>query len=169
MKEESIFRATFRVTPESCHALAKAKSSQHQCAVWLCNAVIALGVVILWVVGSRSAVWMTAVLALVVFNSLMSARLTAWRLYGSRNSSVDVTKLKFDSKGIHVHSRVEESLLRYDQITGLRRDGKYLMIYLKHHTPLVVSADEVEDGRADELEAFLMERTGEEVRSLHRR
>ena len=43
------------------------------------------------------------------------------------------------------------------------------MIYLKNHTPLVVSADEVEDGRADELEAFLMERTGEEVRSLHRR
>lgn len=166
--KKPLYKATFRVTRESCHALAKAKSSQYFRTVWVCNALIALGVAILWAIGSRHAWWLTVVLAALVFHSALGMRLSAWRMYASRNASVDVTRLSFMEEGVKVKSRVEESMIRYDQFTGLRRDGRYLMIYMRHHTPLVVCDDEVEGGKAAELAAFLTERTGMTPRAFRR-
>ena len=162
--KKPLFEASFRVTKESCRALAKAKSSQYFRTVWVCNALIALGVTILWVIGSFHARWLTEVLALLVLHSALGVRLAAWWMYASRNASVDVTRLSFLNEGVYVRSRVEESLIRYDHVTGLRRDGEYLMIYMRHHTPLVICDGEVADGKAAELEAFLSERTGQTVR-----
>ena len=166
--KKPLFEATFRVTRESCRALAKAKSSQYFRTVWVCNALIALGVTILWVIGSYHARWLTVVLAALVLHSALGMRLSAWRMYASRNASVDVTRLSFLDEGVYVKFRVEESLIRYDQFTGLRRDGKYLMIYMRHHTPLVVCDDEVAGGKAAELAEFLTERTGMALRAFHR-
>ena len=162
--KKPLFEASFRVTKESCRALAKAKSSQYFRTVWVCNALIALGVTILWVIGSFHARWLTVVLALLVLHSALGVRLAAWWMYASRNASVDVTRLSFLNEGVYVRSRVEESLIRYDHVTGLRRDGEYLMIYMRHHTPLVFRKSEVLGQRAEELKAFLKEKTGREFR-----
>lgn len=165
--KKPLFEANFRVTKESCHALAKAKSSQYFRTVWVCNALMALGVAILWAIGSFHARWLTVVLVLLVLHSALGVRVAAWWMYASRNASVEVTRLSFLEEGVYVRSRVEECLLSYDHVTGLRRDGEFLMIYMRHHTPLVVSDSEVAGGKAAELEAFLTGRTGQTVRFFH--
>ena len=72
--KKPLFEASFRVTKESCRALAKAKSSQYFRTVWVCNALIALGVTILWVIGSYHARWLTVVLAALVLHSALGLR-----------------------------------------------------------------------------------------------
>lgn len=163
-----LFEATFRVTRESCLALARARSNQYFRTVWLCNAVIALCVALLWAVGSSHAPWLTAVLAVLVLNALLGARLTAARMYASRHADATEMRLSFSAEGVRVHSAVEESLIRYPLITGLREDRCFLVLYMRHHTPLVVPKAEVGQGRSAELTAFLRERTGLEIRPLRR-
>ncbi|HIS84439.1 MAG TPA: YcxB family protein [Candidatus Faecivicinus avistercoris] len=166
--KKPLFKATFRVTRESCLALARARSNQYFRTVWACNAMIALCVGLLWAVRSSNALWLTVVLALLVMHSLLGVRLTAARMYASRHASVDETQLDFCEEGIRVRSAVEESLIRYPLITGLREDRKHLVLYMRHHTPLVVVKDEINGGGAAALAAFLRERTGLEIRPLHR-
>lgn len=168
MQRTPVFEATFRVTRENCRILARAKTGQHRRTIWLCNLLVALCVAILWVVRSANALWLTGVLAVLLLHSAIGARLTALRLYAARNASVDVTRLSFCEEGICVQSSVEETFIHYPLITELREDGRFLMLYMRHHTPLVVDRQEVAGDRGAELTEFLQERTGLEIRAYRR-
>lgn len=163
-----LFEATFRVTRESCLALARARSNQYFRTVWACNAAIALCVGLLWALGSPNAAWLTAALALLALHSLLGARLTAARMYASRRALANAERLRFCEEGIRVRSAAEDSLIRYPLVTGLREDGKYLVLYARHRAPLVVVKADVSGGRAEALAAMLRERTGCEIRPLSR-
>ena len=67
-----------------------------------------------------------------------------------------------------MQSPVEETFIHYPLITELREDGRFLMLYMRHHTPLVVDRQEVAGGRGAELTEFLQERTGLEIRAYRR-
>lgn len=167
MKEPQ-FKVTVRVTPESSRALAKARAGQHNGVIWLCNAVIALCTVCLAALRSVHAIWMAALLALLLMHVFLRVPLTAWWLYSTRNEAVDKIHLSFDDEGIRVYTRVETSMIRYEAITGLREDRKYLMITIRQHTPLVVGKAEVPDGRAAALADFLKVKTGLDVRPFRK-
>jgi len=165
--KETRFEVNIRVTRESCRALARARSSQHIRVIWLCNTAIALGVLILWAVDSRDAVWLTVLLAVLVLHTVLRPYLTALRLYASRNAAVDVIRLSFSDEGIAVFSNVEESMLRYSMVTGLKEDSAYIIIFMRHHTPLVICKAELED-KVEGLKEYLKEQTGLEIRAMHK-
>ena len=165
---EPLFEVTVRVTPETCHALAKARAGQHSKVIWLCNVVIALCSAILWVIRSPHALWMTVLLAVLLLHTLLRVRLTAWWLYSARNESVDAIHMVFDEKGIRLRSRVEKTNIRYEMVTGLWEDARHLMITMRHHTPLVVDKNQLADARAKELAKLLENKTGLETRHFRR-
>lgn len=165
---EPLFDVTVKVTPETCCALAKARAGQHNRVIWLCNAVIALCLCCLWAVHSPHVVWVSILLALLLLHTLFRVRLTAMLLYLARNHMVDQIRMTFTEQGIRVRTKVEKSLLRYDVVTGLREDRRYLMIMLQHHTPLVVAKSELPDGRAEALAEYLKEKTGMEIRPFRK-
>lgn len=165
---EPLFDVTVKVTPETCHALAKARAGQHNRIIWLCNAVIALCLCCLWAVRSHHVVWVSILLVLLLLHALLRVRLAAVWMYLARNQTVDQIRMTFSDKGIRVQSRVEKSKLRYDAVTGLREDRRFLMITLQHHTPLVVAKAELPDGRAEALAEYLKEKTGMEIRPFRK-
>ena len=161
-----LFEATVRITPESCRALAKARAGQHIGVIWACNAVVALGAALLWAVNSPSAWWLTALLVLMLLNVLLRQRVMAWRMYASRTPLVDGVRLGFMDDEIMLRSRVEESRFPYGKVTGLRENEAYVVIYLHHHTPLLLCKEEITGGYA-ELRKHLLAKTGLEIRSLN--
>ena len=48
---------------------------------------------------------------------------------------------------------------------GIKENSEYMVIYLQHHTPLVLCKAEI-DGGCDALRDFLQKQTGLELRSL---
>lgn len=165
---EPLFEVTVKVTPETCHALAKARAGQHSKIIWLCNAVIALCSVILWSIRSPHALWTTILLALLLLHAFLRVRLTAWWLYSTRNESVDAIHMVFEDKGIRLRSRVEKTIVRYEMVTGLWEDERHMMITMRHHTPLVVAKAQLNGGQAEGLAQFLEKKTGLEIRHFRR-
>lgn len=161
--EKPLFEATFRATREECLAIARARSGQHARTIWLLNLMVALCVAVLWAVRSRNAIWLTVVLAVLLLHSILNVRVLAARMYAARNASVDGTSLRFFEDRLETCSSVEEGVLRYSQITGLSRDGRYLIIYARHHTPLVVNLETM-GNRGEALAQFLTQKTGQELR-----
>lgn len=164
--EKPLFEVTSCVTRESCRAQARARAGQHNRIIWLVNVLMALSVAILWSVGSFHRFWMTALLALLVLQTLLRTRIDGWRMYSARNESAPEAILSFGEDDICVKSRVEESRIGYDSVTGLAQDSRYVIVLLRHHTPLVVRKEEVPGARAIELEHFLTRRTGMAFRTL---
>lgn len=164
--EQPLFEVTSRVTRESCRAQARARAGQHNHVVWLVNVMMALGVAVLWSIGSFHARWMTLLLVVLVAQTLLGVRLEGWRLYLGRNEAVPEVRQTFDAEGISVKTRVEESRIGYASVTGLFEDGRYVVVLLKHHTPLVLLKADVPDGRAAQLKQLLAERTGLAFRTL---
>ena len=160
-----LFEATVHITPESCRALARARASQHIGLIWACTAAVALGAALLWAIRSPSAWWLTALCVLLLLNVLLRPHFLAWRMYASRTPAVDNVWLGFRADGIALRSRVEESRFAYDRITGIRENDDYMVIYLHHHTPLILCKAEITGG-CDALRGFLQKQTGLEFRSL---
>ena len=133
--------------------------------IWACNAIVALGAALLWAVDSPSAGWLTALLVLMLLNVLLRQRVMAWRMYASRTPSVDGVRLGFMRNEIMLHSRVEESRFPYEKVTGIRENEAYMVLYLHHHTPLLLCKDDIAGGY-EGLRNHLLAKTGLEIRSL---
>lgn len=159
MKEPYIEVAS-RVTRESCRAQARAKVGRHNGFAWLICALMTIAVVLLWRIGSFHARWMTVLLAVFLAQTLLGVRLEGWRLYSGRNESVTEVQLTFDEEGVSVKTCVEETRIGYGSVTGLWEDDRYIVVLLKHHTPLVLLKADVPDGRAAKLQAMLSQKTG---------
>ena len=63
-------------------------------------------------------------------------------------------------------TRVEETRMDYGAVTGLFEDAGYLVVRMKHHTPLVVLKADVPGGQADALRDMLCRKTGQTVRRM---
>lgn len=164
--EQPLFEVTSRVTQESCRAQARAKAGQRTRVVWVVNVMMALGVAVLWSIGSFHAKWMTVLLIVLVAQTLLGVRIEGWRLYLGRNEAVPEVRLMFDAGGISVKTRVEESRIGYASVTGLFEDGRYVVVLLKHHTPLVLLKADVPNGQAAQLRQLLADQTGLAFRTL---
>lgn len=164
--QKPLFQATTRITKEGCRFRARARAGQHRHVVWACNAVVALCAAALWAVNSPNAVWVTAMLAALVLYGVFRSPAAGLLMYMARHESVDSIHLAFDEEGITVNTRVEKSLIRYERVTDICADARFIMINMRHHTPLVFARTDVDGGKADELAAFLAERTGREVWTL---
>lgn len=160
-----LFEATVHITPESCRALARARTGRHIGMIWACNAGVALGAVLLWTIQSPSAWWLTALLVLLLLNTLLRPHFLAWRMYASRTPAVDNVWLGFRESSIALRSKVEQSRFAYDRINGIKENNEYMVIYLQHHTPLLLCKAEITGG-CDALREFLKKQTGLEFRSL---
>ena len=53
-------------------------------------------------------------------------------------------------------------------LTGLWEDERYMMITMRHHTPLVVAKAQLNGGQAEGLAQFLEKKTGLEIRHFRR-
>ena len=163
---QPLFEVTSRVTRESCSAQARAKAGQHNRLIWLIILLMALCVAILWAIGSFHARWMTVVLGLLVLETLLRVRLDGWRMYMARNESVPEVRMLFDETGVGIRTRVEESRIGYDAVTGLFEDSRYVVVLVRHHTPLVLMKSDVSGGRAAQLQQLLTDKTGIVFRKL---
>lgn len=158
------FEVTTAVTRESCRAQATARLGHHLREILVVVAMLGLGTAILHAIHSDKTQLMAIALAVAAAYALFAIPLTAARLYASRNAAVDSIWLSFEEEGVSVSTKVEESWLEYGQVTQLWENSRYVMICVRHHTPLVFRKSEVLGQRAEELKAFLKEKTGREFR-----
>ena len=88
------------------------------------------------------------------------------RLYASRNAAVNSILIAFEENVMRVSTSVEETTMEYSRITGMEQNSEFIILYVKHHTPLVFRKEEVLHRRADQLCQFLENKTGKELRSF---
>lgn len=163
---QPLFEVVSHVTPESCMAQARARKGQHGKLIWVINLMTAVCVAVMWIIQFKGAIWMTVLLGILLLQALLQETLGGWRAYAARNESVREIRLAFSEAGIWVRTRVEESHFDYSAVTGLCENGKFLVVLMRHHTPLVMAKSEITGGTADELVDCLKERTGLSVRPL---
>lgn len=162
-----MFEVKTSVTREGCRAQAKASLAHHMKELCVALAVLALAVVILRAVHSARVELVATVLGLAVLYALTAVPLTAMRLYSSRNTAVDHILLVFYADEVRVNTSVEDTWLEYDQVKRLDESAKHIIIFARHHTPLVFRKDEVLGG-AEALKAFLEAKTGKSFRKVGR-
>ena len=163
---QPLFEVTSRVTRGSCCAQARAKAGRRHRMIWFAIILMALSVVVLWTVGSPHAWWTTVLLGVLLMESLLRVRLDGWRIYLSRNESVQEVRMAFSEKRIEVKTRVEKTKISYDSVQELFEDRRYLVILLRNHTPLVVLRADVPDDQSEQLQELLQTRTGLAFRKL---
>ena len=106
-------------------------------------------------------------LGILLMQMLLQSETLGWRLYSARNKEAHEVRLTFADGGIWVRTRVEETRMDYGAVTGLFEDAGYLVVRMKHHTPLVVLKADVPGGQADALRDMLCRKTGQTVRRMH--
>ena len=163
---QTLFEIVTHVTRDSCRAQARAHSGRRSRTAWICCAMIAAGVAVLWAVDAKFAVWPTVLLGILLVQMLLQSETLGWRLYSARNREAHEVRLTFADGGIWVRTRVEETRMDYGAVTGLFEDAGYLVVRMKHHTPLVVLKADVPGGQADALRDMLCRKTGQTVRRL---
>ena len=109
---------------------------------------------------------LTVLLGILLMQMLLQSETLGWRLYSARNKEAHEVRLTFADGGIWVRTRVEETRMDYGAVTGLFEDAGYLVVRMKHHTPLVVPKADVPGGQADALRDMLCRKTGQTVRRL---
>lgn len=161
-----MFEVTTGVTREGCRAQAKSRMRHHFREICILLAVLGLGTTVLFAIHSDKAKLVGAVFAAALFYGAVAVPATSMRLYASRNTAVDSVWLCFGEEDLFVSTNVEETYIEYSGITRLDENSKYMVLYVKHHTPLVFKKAEVADGRTEALKAFLEEKTGHAFRSF---
>ena len=164
---QTLFEIVTHVTRDSCRAQARAHSGRRSRTAWICCAMIAAGVAVLWAVDAKFAVWPTVLLGILLVQMLLQSETLGWRLYSARNREAHEVRLPFADGGIWVRTRVEETRLDYGAVTGIYEDPGYLVVRMKHHTPLVVPKADVPGGQAGALRDMLCRKTGHAVRRMH--
>jgi len=161
-----MFEVRTSVTREGCRAQARTTLSHHLKEIWVVLAGLALTAVILYAVRAPRAWVAAAAFCIAALYAYLAVPLTAMRLYSSRNPAVRSIVLKFGENGVRVRTSVEDTAMEYGRIRQMDECGKYIVIYVRHHTPLVFRRDEVPDMGADDLKAFLEGKTGKSFRQV---
>ncbi len=164
--EEKTFAVDTGVTRESCRALAAARLSHHVREIIVVLVGLALAAGILYAIRSPKADTLILILLLAALYALLAVPLTGMRLYNSRNAAVDSIWIAFEPDAFRVSTKVEESWFEYDQITRMEENSKYVILFLRHHTPLTFRKDQLAVGNAGALKAFLEEKTGRAFRNF---
>lgn len=155
-----MFEVHTEVTRAGCRAQARASMAHRVRGAMLMAIALALGTVILYAVGSAKAGYLAIVFGAVSAYALLATPLTAIRLYHSRNAAVNGICITFEDAQICVRTRVEERRMAYDQMIHLAEDSDYLILYVRQHAPIVFAKAEVVRRSAEDLKAFLEEKTG---------
>lgn len=164
--EDTFFEVCTSVTREGCRAQAAARLYHHVREIYVVLAGLALGAGILYAIRSPRAGLLVILLAAAAVYALLAVPLTAARLYASRNEAVNSILIAFGGEDFRVITSVEETRFEYARITRLEENSAYMILYLKHHTPLVFRKDEVLGGQAGALRAHLEGKTGGAFRSF---
>lgn len=160
------FEVATSVTRESCRAQALARRSHHVREIAVVLAGLALATVILLAIRSPKAEVLAILTAVAAAYALLAVPLTAERLYASRNIAVNSILIAFGDDDFRVITSVEETRFEYGRITRMEENSVYMILSLRHHTPLVFRKDEVLGGRGDALKAYLEGKTGCAFRSF---
>lgn len=160
------FEVGTSVTRESCRAQAVARRSHHVREIIVLLSGLALGTGILFAIRSPKAGALAVVTAVAAAYACLAVPMTAARLYASRNEAVNSILIAFGGEDFRVITSVEETRFEYARITRLEENSTYMILYLKHHTPLVFRKDEVLGGQAGALRAHLEGKTGGAFRSF---
>lgn len=161
-----MFEVTTTITREGCRAQATARLSHHVREICVVLAVIALATLILFVIRSTKTVYAAIGFAVVAVYAFLVIPMHSMRLYASRNAAVNSILIAFEENVMRVSTSVEETAIEYSRITGMEQNSEFIILYMKHHTPLVFKKTEVLHRRADQLCQFLENKTGKELRSF---
>lgn len=160
------FEVGTSVTRESCRAQAAARLSHHLREIVVLLAGLALATGILFAIRSPKAGVLAIVTAVAAAYACLAVPMTAARLYASRNIAVNSILIAFGEEDFRVITSVEETRFEYGRVTRLEENSGYMILSLRHHTPLVFRKDEVLGGRGDALKAHLEGKTGCAFRSF---
>lgn len=160
------FEVGTSVTKEGCRALAAARLSHHVREIAVVLAGLALGTGILFAIHSPKAGALAILTVIAAVYACLAVPMTAARLYASRNESVNSILIAFGAEDFRVITSVEETRFGYDRITRLEENSEYVILSLRHHTPLVFRQDEVLGGRGGALKVHLEGKTGRAFRSF---
>ena len=163
-----MFEVNTTVTRESCRVQAKARLAQHIRRVHIVIIGLALAGAILLAIHSPKADIVAAVFGVVVLYNLLVVRMTAMRLYSSRNAAVNSILLTFGEDRMRITTGVEDTFMNYDKVVRLAENRDYIIIYAEHYVPIAFRKSEVLGQRADGLKAFLEAKTGRSFRPIHR-
>lgn len=163
---DAAFEVSTSVTRESCRAQAGARLAHHVREIVVAVIGLALATAILYAIHSRHAQTVLVVTVVAAGYACLAVPLTGMRLYASRNAAVDSIWLSFQSDDFFISTKVEQTYAEYEQIRMMDENSRYIVLIVRHHAPVVFRKDEVLGGRADELKAFLVNKTGLEFRSF---
>jgi len=162
------FEVATSVTRESCRVQAKARRSHHVREIIVVLAGLALAAGILFAIRSPRAELLAIATVIAAVYACLAVPMTAERLYASRNIAVNSILISFGEADFRVITSVEETRFEYGRVTRLEESAGYMILSLRHHTPLVFRKDEVLGGRGDALKAHLEGKTGCAFRSFGR-
>lgn len=166
--QDAVFEVNTSVTRKSCRVQAAARMAHRMREMNVVLAGLALTTGILLAIRSSKAWIAAAVLAAAVVYTVLIVPATAARLYSSRHRDVNSVFIMFDADGFRVATSVEDTRFAYDQILRMEERAEYMILYIRHHTPLAFRREEVLGGRSGALKAYLEEKTGGAFRSLKR-
>ena len=166
--DSTVFEVNTSVTRQSCRVQAAARCAHrvHEMNVVLAGLALTTG--ILFAIRSDKAWIAAAALAAAVIYTVLVVPVTAARMYSSRHRAVNSVFLMFDQDGFRVATSVEDTRFAYDQIIRMEEREDYMILYIRHHTPLAFRREEVLGGRSGALRAYLEGKTGSAFRSLKR-
>lgn len=159
-----MFEVNTTVTRESCTAQAKEKLAHHVREIYIVTIGLALIAAILFAIRSPKAEIAAAAFAIAALYNVLAVPLASARLYASRNAAVNSIFLTFGEENMRIITSVEDTAVSYDQITHMAENSGFVILYVRHHTPVVFKKTGVLNHRADELKAFLEAKTGRSFR-----
>ncbi len=161
--EKTLFEIETRITPESCRAVAHAKTDRHCRTIWLTNALIAIGAGVLWAVGSVHAYWITALLAILLLQTAFHLPMTGvWR-YSAHGESERTAKILFYEDFFCVRTKAEESRIAYSDITDWMEERRHYVMLIHNHTPIAIERARLTPQQARELESLIARKTGKRL------
>ncbi len=163
---EKAFEVVVQTTPASCKAIAFVRAKQHGRTIWLINILIAIGAAILWTVGSAHAYWITALLILLVIQSLFHIPLTGILRYYVYRAEDKTVRVVFDADEMRVYTHAEESRILYSEITEWAETPRFYVVMMHNHTPIALEKKKISHDKRMRMKAVLGEKTGKVCRQV---
>lgn len=159
----TLFEIETRVTLESCRAVAHAKTDRYCRRIWLTNALIAAGAIVLWAVGSVHAYWITALFVILLLQTVFYLPMSGvWR-YSAHGEAERTIRILFFEDCFCVRTRAEESRIAYSEITDWMEERRHYVMLIHNHTPIAIDSASLSPQRAHELESLIARKTGKQL------
>ena len=166
--EKPLFEVETQTTPASCKAIAFARADRHGRAICLINIAIAMGAAALWIVGSRSAYWVTALLVILTVQAIFHLPIAGFLRYCVHKAEDLRVRIAFGEAEISVRTRAEDSRIPYSEITDWAETRLYYVIMLHNHTPIAIAKASLTPDRASKMEQIIRDKTGKTCRKVKR-